>query len=428
MKYMFTKILLTVVIIFNPLLNYAQYWDSAGEMPHPVAGGQAVVIGAKIYIIGGYSDELQESTDMIQEYDPSTGYWEVIGSMSESRVGLSAVSYDNFIYYFGGIDDSSMYINSFEKFSSTDAGPGSVVFESESFNREFAASVVVDNQLYIFGGIPNQLYDSLHLPHLSVFNFDSSKIVEELDTLFQTAETPSRQMAAVFNKNIYIFGGVSNTISNKIYKFDTEDNSFVRLNYDMQLPRAGGAAVYLKTDEDEAIYLIGGSLESESAVNTVEVFDLFDATFSSRNEAGLGIARTDLMAVAYGPEIYVFGGYDASGNVVSEIEIFSPLAVVSANELITVSDFKLHQNYPNPFNPTTKIRFDLNSASRVKLEIFSSLGQKVTTLLDEFYTAGSHRVYWNGNDSFDNPVSSGIYFYRITTADNFAVKKMTLLR
>ncbi len=85
--------------------------------------------------------------------------------------------------------------------------------------------------------------------------------------------------------------------------------------------------------------------------------------------------------------------------------------------------YALYQNYPNPFNPTTTITFSLAKGSNVQLDIFNLAGQKVTTLVDEYLTAGMHSCRWNGGDA-----SSGIYFYRVRTDDFTASKKMILLK
>jgi len=91
--------------------------------------------------------------------------------------------------------------------------------------------------------------------------------------------------------------------------------------------------------------------------------------------------------------------------------------------------YALHQNYPNPFNPTTTIRFDLPDVSKVKLEVYNILGQKVTTLMDQVCTAGFKSIRWNASE-----LASGMYIYRIKTesltdGEKFAsVKKMVLIK
>jgi hypothetical protein len=90
--------------------------------------------------------------------------------------------------------------------------------------------------------------------------------------------------------------------------------------------------------------------------------------------------------------------------------------------------YQLYANYPNPFNPVTTIRYDLPDASQVKLEVYNVLGQRVVTLVDESQEAGHHQVDWNSADSDGRPVSSGIYFYRLTADEYIETKKMMLLK
>ncbi len=90
--------------------------------------------------------------------------------------------------------------------------------------------------------------------------------------------------------------------------------------------------------------------------------------------------------------------------------------------------FNLSQNYPNPFNPQTIIRFALPSDTRVKIEVFNILGQKVKTLLDQHLSAGAKEVSWDGKNSKGVEVGSGIYFYRIQTKEFTDVRRMVLLK
>jgi len=86
-------------------------------------------------------------------------------------------------------------------------------------------------------------------------------------------------------------------------------------------------------------------------------------------------------------------------------------------------DFSLAQNYPNPFNPTTTIQFAMPTAGQVQLEIFNVLGQKTTTLVNGWLSAGFHTVEF---DAADFP--SGIYFYRLTYSSGSLTRKMMLMK
>ena len=86
-------------------------------------------------------------------------------------------------------------------------------------------------------------------------------------------------------------------------------------------------------------------------------------------------------------------------------------------------------NHPNPFNPATTINFSIQYNSKVDLSIFNIKGQKIKTLTNNEFTKGSHSIIWNGDDEFNNPVSSGIYYYKLNVDDKTeAVKKCLLLK
>ena len=88
----------------------------------------------------------------------------------------------------------------------------------------------------------------------------------------------------------------------------------------------------------------------------------------------------------------------------------------------------LHQNYPNPFNPTTVVSFDLAAPGRVRLDVFDVAGRLVATLIDGVRAAGPSQTTWNGRDANGQPVSSGVYFYRLLAGGTSQTKKMVLLK
>jgi hypothetical protein len=89
--------------------------------------------------------------------------------------------------------------------------------------------------------------------------------------------------------------------------------------------------------------------------------------------------------------------------------------------LPTVSS--LVQNYPNPFNANTNISFSLAEAGNVSLKVYDITGRLVTTLVEGQMDAGEHVVSWDASN-----VSSGVYFYKLATADYSATKSMNLLK
>ena len=89
----------------------------------------------------------------------------------------------------------------------------------------------------------------------------------------------------------------------------------------------------------------------------------------------------------------------------------------------------LHQNHPNPFNPVTTVSFDLATAGNVTIRIFDISGRLVRTLVNEDRPAGRHEVVWNGRNNSGVTVTTGVYFYKMSTPGfTSQTKKMLLLK
>jgi len=101
---------------------------------------------------------------------------------------------------------------------------------------------------------------------------------------------------------------------------------------------------------------------------------------------------------------------------------------------LDIPDYRiLLENYPNPFNPTTNISFQLQSESDLEdaeLSIYNIKGQMVINLTNQLTDQSTNRytVTWNGKDENNQPVSSGIYFYKLKTGKEEQIRKMILLR
>jgi hypothetical protein len=89
----------------------------------------------------------------------------------------------------------------------------------------------------------------------------------------------------------------------------------------------------------------------------------------------------------------------------------------------------LHQNYPNPFSHETWISYYLPHECRVELDIYDVAGRLVRSLHRGVRPRGTHEAVWNGRDGGGNRMTSGIYFYRLKSADGAVqTKKMLILK
>ena len=90
------------------------------------------------------------------------------------------------------------------------------------------------------------------------------------------------------------------------------------------------------------------------------------------------------------------------------------------------NDYELKQNYPNPFNPSTIITFSIPKNENVNLIVYDVLGNEVAGLLkNETLNTGSYRYEFNA-DKYN--LSSGVYFYKLTTTDFSKMKKMMFVK
>ena len=128
-------------------------------------------------------------------------------------------------------------------------------------------------------------------------------------------------------------------------------------------------------------------------------------------------------------ETVAFGSYSLTSNGSFDIFVAKLNSSVLAENYIIPTEIVL-SNFPNPFNPETTISFSVTQTSSfVILDIYNIKGQKVKQLVSDQLSAGQHSVVWGGRDKNNNPVSSGIYFYKLNVnGKTEAVKKCLLLK
>jgi len=97
------------------------------------------------------------------------------------------------------------------------------------------------------------------------------------------------------------------------------------------------------------------------------------------------------------------------------------------DDLLPVTATELKGNYPNPFNPSTTISYSVKEPAVVSLVIYNLKGQKVKTLVNEAKASGHFQIVWNGKDDSDRPVSSGVYYYRMSAGTYNSTRKMLLV-
>ncbi|MDP4196139.1 MAG: YCF48-related protein [Bacteroidota bacterium] len=136
-----------------------------------------------------------------------------------------------------------------------------------------------------------------------------------------------------------------------------------------------------------------------SAIKKFNANPLYDAAFANKS-------------------IYFVG---ASGSVIKgNADLNTSVKQISG---ATVKSFELTQNYPNPFNPSTTIKYSVPNEGKVSLKVYNLLGEEVATLVNQNQSAGTYSVNFDASS-----LSSGIYFYQLSSGNNVSVKKMMLVK
>ena len=92
---------------------------------------------------------------------------------------------------------------------------------------------------------------------------------------------------------------------------------------------------------------------------------------------------------------------------------------------IVSKNFRLEQNYPNPFNPSTSIYYTIPQKSLVSLKLYDVAGREVAILVHEIKDAGTYCSVFSATKM---DLTSGVYFYKLTSAGNSAIKKFILIK
>jgi len=95
---------------------------------------------------------------------------------------------------------------------------------------------------------------------------------------------------------------------------------------------------------------------------------------------------------------------------------------------LVANSYHLYQNYPNPFNPETKITFSLADVSETSLIIYDMHGNTIRTLINKKKNKGIHSITWDGTDQHSKRVSTGLYYYRLTTPKYTKSQKMLYIK
>jgi hypothetical protein len=158
--------------------------------------------------------------------------------------------------------------------------------------------------------------------------------------------------------------------------------------------------------------------------NTWVDAEVADHHYKPKQPPGVGGGFDYMGVTSANGKIWAFWSDDKSGtfNAWAGYITATPLGINHQSNQIPKT-YSLAQNFPNPFNPTTLIKYGIPKQGLVTIVVYDILGKEVSTLINEVKQAGTYEINFNASN-----LTSGVYFYKITTNDFTDVKKMMLIK
>jgi len=231
---------------------------------------------------------------------------------------------------------------------------------------------------------------------------------------------PPADLTTVDAASDIIVNAVSLRQGSRVYEVDVDGIRVANSWYSLPLPveltsfkgSVIGNSVNLNWSTVTETNNKGFEIERKSSQNNYQFVGFAEGSGSSSSP--LYYSFTD-SRVANGKYTYRLKqiDFDGSFSYSSEIEL----------EVVAPITFGLSQNYPNPFNPSTIIDYSVSAKSQVSLIVYDLLGNQVAELVNDVKDAGNYSASFNASG-----LSSGVYFYKLSSAGQTITKKLTLMK
>ncbi len=409
--------------VYDPETNE---WNSLALMPTIRKHFDCGRVNHKIYILGGitsYDDVPSSCTQKNEVYDVDTDSWSEKAPVPTLRNNPAVVAVDSLIYIIGGAGSSSsiwQLINTVECYNTnTDKWETKKSLPAATL---IPGAVAVDKKVIVLGG-QNESGAGLS----SVYVYDPA-----IDTWTKSTSLPKINVLAglvAVDKKIYVIGGTESVAYDappysdvyegtvisegnfipEVYRPIPDTSIIVGEKYTLKIPD------FTFIDDDTLTY----SCKQSNGENLPAWLRF---TPSTRTFSGTPLNAENLTVRVTVTDKENMSVYDEF-----QITVTNTTDIEDKQSLIP-EESMLYQNYPNPFNPSTVISYQLLVSSNVNLKIYDALGREIKTLVNSFQSAGEHSVTWDATNNSNNPVCSGVYFYKMETKETSIQKKMILIR
>ncbi len=251
--------------------------------------------------------------------------------------------------------------------------------------------------------IGRQFVDTFEKVDSARWNFDGWGYSSNIKRgLFSITDSPTGNYGPNNNRSLVLSSGV-----------DLTPYSKVTLQYYRRLAMHSSDTVFVEVSRNNTDWTTFRKLTGIGFAMTAE-------SFSIDQFAGAGNSSVKVRF-----RLKTDGANEADGIYIDDVELLvnSFALPVQKNSDALPAHFSLAQNYPNPFNPTTNITFAVPDGGRVTVKVFDAIGKEVATLVDTRLDAGYYSVPFDAQR-----LSSGVYYYTMTSGSFRSMKKMLFLK
>lgn len=408
-------------------------WATKLNLPIAKYYGGSVASGSSLYTLGGDNTGSGTGTFNLSEYDIAGNDWEDLPNYPALIRLNELAKFDSKLFSIGGYKDNAsepsneVYNFNFNDFSWSTGS----IFPKKIFYHRLA---VHDwKTLYSVGGSDetNTLLNNVYF------------LEKGSNTWQEATPLPGDGRAdggfAIVNKRAVYIGGFTNSFDfpvqvDSVFVGVIDPSNPAVITWESRTNFPGGPRARLRAFEwgTNQVIVVGGATGSgfSPLFDDVWLYDIDQDQWSQ-----LTNLSAELCAYFGGTERLASNNWAAviTGGVktgpllsASTYVLFDTLHSITSVETIDNSVprfYSLAQNYPNPFNPITTIQFSIPTQSFVKLEVFNTLGEKISTLVEKELNAGKYEYLLNAER-----LPSGIYLYRLLTPESSITRKMTLLK
>ncbi len=413
-------------------------WSNLSNLPNALMGTNTYYdsLGARIFICGGLGLN-SVPNDTCRWFNISTGTYQQAALLPEGRWSGKLVKVKNDLYLVGSID--SFFTNpdgiiykyslSLNQWSVCDTMPA-------PYLQECAVCVINDSLIVTVGGSENGFSNPRNLVRL--YNPALNQWINTNVFPINITTAHAEFNISEGDSSVFVFGGYSSGNLNTVYKGKIYYNNSDTLKFAWQL--------FCNTPLNTGIYrvagtrwkdymLFGPSMSGSTSINSiwglsyVGGYGYWTGFQPGSPDTAGNIATFSALSGNDSNYFYLFGGYKNPNilNTVSKYSFITPPPIgIWGNHDVVPEKFKLYQNYPNPFNPQTKIKFEIpkyRTDTDITLKIYDISGRLVAEYILSNYKYGIYEISFNASN-----LSSGIYFYTLSSGEEKISRKMIILK